>query len=75
MRAMFSIVGLLVVLATVGFLVKKQLGSQLASQPAAGVPAAPGSATPQEQSRQVQQQVKQSVDSMMQQPRPLPDDK
>jgi uncharacterized membrane protein len=74
MRAVFSIVGLLVVLATVGLLVKKQLGTQVASPPAAGMPAA-GGATPQEQSRQVQQQVKQSVENMMQQPRPLPDDK
>ncbi|MEO7885307.1 MAG: hypothetical protein ABI893_09545 [Polaromonas sp.] len=75
MRAVFSIVSLLVVLAAVGLLVKKQLGSQVASPSAAGMPAAPGGATPQEQSRQVQQQVKQSVESMMQQPRPLPDDK
>lgn len=75
MRAMFSIVSLLVVLAIVGFLVKKQLGSQLTSPPAAGVPAVSGGATPQEQSRQVQQQVKQSVESLMQQPRPSQDDK
>ena len=75
MRAMFSIVSLLLVLAIVGFLVKKQLGSQVASPPAIGVPAASGSATPQEQSRQVQQQLKQSVESMMQQPRLSQDDK
>ena len=74
MRAMSSIVSLLVVLAIVGFLVKKQLGGQLASPPAAGVPAVSGGATPQEQSRQAQQ-VKQSVESLMQQPRPSQDEK
>lgn len=73
MRALFSIVSLLVVVAVVGVLVKKQLGSQvLATPPAAGMPAG---ATPQAQSQQVQQQVQQAVEGAMQ-ARPMPvDDK
>lgn len=71
MRAIFSIVSLLVVLAIVGILVKKQMGSQvLATPPAAGMPAG---ATPQVQSQQVQQQVKEAVESTMQ-ARPMPTD-
>ncbi len=71
MRAIFSIVSLLVVLAIVGILAKKQLGSQVvATPPAAGMPAG---ATPQAQSQQAQQQVKQAVEGVMQ-ARPMPTD-
>jgi hypothetical protein len=77
MRAIFSIVSLLMVLAIVGILVKKQLGSQVvATPPAAGMPAIsaiPAGATPQAQSQQVQQQVKQAVEGAMQ-ARPMPTD-
>jgi hypothetical protein len=74
MRAIFSIVSLLVVLAIVGVLVKKQLGSQvIATPPAAGMPAVPAGATPQVQSQQAQQQVKQAVEGAMQ-ARPMPAD-
>ena len=65
MRAIFSVVGLLLVLAVVGLMAKKQMGS------VTGAPAA----SPQQQSQQVQQQVKQSVEAAMQQARPMPDDK
>jgi multidrug efflux pump subunit AcrB len=75
MRAMFSIVGLLLALAIVGLLVKKQLGSQVAVPPAAGVPATSAGASPQVQSQQIQQQVKQAVEGAMQQARPMPDEK
>lgn len=74
MRGIFSIVGLLVVLAIVGLLVKKQLGTQVAVPPAPGMPAVSADAPPQMQSQQAQQQVKQAIDSAMQ-ARPMPDEK
>lgn len=74
MRAIFSIVSLLVVLAIVGILAKKQLGSQVVTTPpAAGMPAASAGTTPQAQSQQAQQQVKQAVEGAMQ-ARPMPTD-
>jgi multidrug efflux pump subunit AcrB len=74
MRGIFSIVGLLVVLAIVGLLVKKQLGSQVVVPSAPGMPAVSADAPPQVQSQQAQKQVKQAVDSAMQ-ARPMPDEK
>lgn len=74
MRSIFSIVGLLLVLAIVGLLVKKQLGTQVAVPPAPGMPAVSADAPPQVQSQQAQQQVKQAIDSAMQ-ARPMPDEK
>jgi hypothetical protein len=81
MKAIFSILGLLIVVAITGVLVKKQLSatsttsvkSQMDSQ--VSVPATTPGATPQQQSLQVQQQVKQSLEAAMQQARPVPDDK
>jgi hypothetical protein len=75
MRGIFSIVGLLVVLAIVGLLVKKQLGSPVAVPSAPGMPAVSADAPPQVQSQQIQQQVKQAVEGAMQQARPMPDEK
>ena len=69
MRALFGIASLLIVLAIVGVLAKKQLGGSTAV-----VPGAAPSATPQQQSQQIQQQVQQSVEGAMQQVRPMPDD-
>lgn len=69
MRALFSVAGLLLVLAIVGVLVKKQLFS------APLVPAAAVGSTPQQQSQQIQQQFRQNLESAMQQARPMPDDK
>lgn len=58
MRALFGVVSLLIVLAVVGTLVKKQLGT--ASQPVA--PASPSaSATVSEQSQQLQDRVRSDV--------------
>lgn len=78
MRAAFGLVGLVVALALVGVLVKKQLAATRAPVPAfQSVPgAAPpaSAATVREQSQQMQQQVKQQVDGMMQQARPMPED-
>lgn len=64
MRAMFSVVGLLVVLAIVGVLVKKQLGSGVAPT-ATGAPGGPA-ATPQQQVQQFQK----AAEAAMQQARP-----
>lgn len=75
MRGIFSLVGLLVVLAIVGFLVKKQLGSQVAVPSAPGMPAVSADAPPQVRSQQAQQQVKQAVEGALQQARPMPDEK
>lgn len=69
MRAIFGIVGLLIVLAIVGVLAKKQLGPT-----ASVVPGAAPAASPQQQSQQVQQQIKQTVESTLQQARPMPED-
>lgn len=81
MRAVFGLVGLVVALAIMGVLVKKQLAATRAPVPALQAPAAPGSAAApaatgnvREQSQQVQQQVKQQVEGLMQQARPMPDD-
>lgn len=80
MRIIFGVLSLLVALAVVGILVKKQLPGVVpisvtpteAGQ--AAVPAsAPGGNTRQ-QSQQIQQQVRQSLDAAMQQARPVPED-
>ncbi|MBC5783491.1 hypothetical protein H8N03_11095 [Ramlibacter sp. USB13] len=66
MKAAFGVVGLLVVVAIVGLLAKKQLT-------AAGAPAAtgaPAAVTPQQQVQQFQK----AAESAMQQARPLPEE-
>lgn len=85
MRAALGIVSLLLALAVVGLLAKKQLASTRSAvpvlvQPAAGAPDAgtgTGAAPPANvrmQSQQVQQQYKQAVEGLVQHPRPMPDD-
>lgn len=80
MRAIFSVLGLLVVVALVGFLAKKQLSdaSNINIQPQDGaqvlIPKTKPGATPKQQSEQIGQQVKQSVEAAMQQQRPVVDD-
>ena len=81
MRAVFGLVGLVVALAIVAVLAKKQLGATRTPLPSLQLPAASDSAvapapagTVREQSQQVQQQVKQQVEGLMQQARPMPDD-
>ena len=71
MKAMFSIVGLLMVVAIVGLLAKKQLtGTPPTQTPAvAGAPAVGGS--PQQQV----QQFKAAAEAAVQAPRAMPDDK
>ena len=83
MRSIFGILSLLVTLAIVGILIKKQLAATSQPMPALVVPStsATGDATVQpggtvkQQSQQIQQQYKQAIDNAMQQTRPEPDDK
>lgn len=76
MRGLFTVLSLLVVLAIIGALVKKQMGSlagpaALPAVPGASAPVAGASpATPQQTVRQFQQ----AVQGQMQQARPMPDD-
>lgn len=84
MKGLFGLVGLLLALAIVGVVVKKQLASNQqivptltpasAANGAASDPAGPP-ATVREQSQQVQQQYKQAVEGAMQQARPMQDEK
>ena len=82
MRIIFSLAALLIVLAIVGMLVKKQFGAmpvapvQGASAAAAGgnlTAVTPGAGV-QVQGQQIQQQIKQSVEAAMQRPRAMPDE-
>jgi hypothetical protein len=81
MRAIFSILGLLVVVALVGVLAKRQLSdvsnTRIQTQDGAQVlmPKTTPGATPKQQSEQMGQQVKQSIEAAMQQPRPVDDEK
>ena len=75
MRALFGVLGLLLVVAVVGFLAKKQLSSVAAPPLTPAVVGAPTTAdgkpaTPQ----QTVQQFQQAVQGQMQQARPMPDD-
>ena len=71
MRAIFSVLALLVVVAIVGMLAKKQLSAGVAPAPA-GAPA--GVAVPAGTPKQQVQQYEQALRGAMQQPRPMPDD-
>ena len=80
MRGMFGLVGLLLVVAIVGLLAKKNLSSlSAAPTPAANsagvvLPSTTPGATVKEQSQQIQQQVKQQVETAVQQPREMTDE-
>lgn len=74
MRVIFGVLSLLVVVAIVGILAKKQLGA-VAPVAAPAAATAPGTApvlsgTPQQQVQQYQQ----AIQGAMQQARPMPDD-
>ena len=73
MRTIFGVLGLLIAVAIVAVLAKKQMGALTVAP--TGMPAAPASATLPQQSQQIQQQVKQSVETTLQQARPMPDEK
>lgn len=81
MRSILGILSVLIVLAVVGVLAKKQLSAVTTAPPllptdsAAPMPTTTPGASPQQQSQQIQQQFKQSLDAAMQQARPMPDDK
>lgn len=74
MRIVFGVLSLLVVVAIIGILAKKQLGAGVAPKTppaaAAGTGAPTLSGTPQQQV----QQFKQAVEVQVQQPRAMPDD-
>ena len=75
MRALFGVLGLLVVVLVIGLLAKKQLESMAGPSglptPAGAAPStAAGPVTPQQTVRQFQQ----AVEGQMQQARPMPDD-
>jgi Na+-transporting methylmalonyl-CoA/oxaloacetate decarboxylase gamma subunit len=68
MRVVFGVLSLLVAVAIVGILAKKQLTSVSAPPAASGIAPA---ATPQQQVQQFQQ----AVQGTLQQARPMPEDK
>ncbi len=74
----FGLIGLVVALAIVAVLAKRQAQApHAATQPLPAVPGAPASApagSVRDQSQQIQQQVRQQMDTLMQQARPMPDD-
>lgn len=67
-------IGLVVALLIVGLLAKKQISSLAA--PTSAVPAVPTGIAPSTpaQGRQLQEDIRKSLDAAMQQPRPTPDD-
>jgi hypothetical protein len=70
MRALFTIASLLVVLAIVGVLAKKQMTASVAPAPGTSASGTAARATPQQQVRQYQK----NLEGAMQQARPMPDD-
>ena len=79
MKPWFGLVGILVVLAVTGMLVKSQLKPTASLAPAAAAAGvaitATQGATPTQESEQIQQQVKDKVTAAMQAPRKLDDEK
>jgi Na+-transporting methylmalonyl-CoA/oxaloacetate decarboxylase gamma subunit len=77
MRAVFGVLSLLIVVAVIGLLAKRQLGAVSIVNATPETPAGVNqpAMTPQQRSQQLQSQVKKSVDDAMQQRRPEVDDK
>jgi hypothetical protein len=81
MKPVVGVLGLLIVVAITGFLIKKQFssGSELTLRPQDGsqnsVLSTTPDATAQQQSQQIAQQVKESIEASMQRARPVPDEK
>ncbi len=73
MRAIFGVVGLLVVLATVALLAKKQLNA--VQTPSVGIVVPQSGASQVVSPQQLPEHVRQSMERAMQQERPMPDDK
>ena len=70
MRAGVGILGLLLALLVVGLLAKKQLGGVSGTAPASQVGVFTPVGAPLQQSQQLQDQVRKSVEEAMQQKRP-----
>lgn len=77
MRMIFGVLSLLIVVAVVGVLARKQLGalSAVGRAPGTSVDVSLPASTPRQQSLQLQNQIKKSVEDAMGQARPEPDDK
>lgn len=74
MKAIFSVVGLLVVLAIVGVLAKRQLSSGVAPAAAPAANSVPGVAAPSGNPQQQVQQFQKAVEGAMQPPPRAGDD-
>ena len=76
MRVIFGVLSLLIGVAAIGVLAKRQMGalSGLGAVSATPAAAALPVTTPQQQSEHFQHQVKRSIKEAMQQVRPEPDD-
>ncbi len=78
MRGLFGLVGLLLVLAVAGLLVRKQMTAVQTPLPALQMPAGEVAQPPdgdvRQQSQQIQQQYKQALEGALQTPPPMPDD-
>jgi len=76
MRTMFGALSLLIVVAIVGLLAKKQLGAVSAVSPVPAPAVASGSsmAVPTGIPQQQVEQFKQAIDAATQQARPMPDE-
>ena len=77
MRAVFGMLGLVVVIALISLLAKSQLTANrqavMVLPGAASAVATDASTTLKAQSQQLQQQYKQALDAVLQTPRPLPE--
>ena len=76
MRGIFTVLSLLVVVAIIGVLVKKQMGSLTGPGALPAMPgvAAPAPGAPPATPKQTVQQFEQAVQGQMQQARPMPDE-
>jgi hypothetical protein len=75
MRMVFGVLSLLIVVAVIGVLAKKQLGAVAPVASAVSSGSAETTAPPTGTPAQQVQQFKQSVEGTMQQARPMPDEK
>ena len=75
MRIVFGVLSLLVVVAVIGVLAKKQLGAMAPGAAPAAVGASAGMAPPVGTPQQQVQQFRQAAESALQQARPMPEEK